>query len=154
MGEVSGASEMRRARPEGAKFFQEVVKRHDRSSSNSSNNALASLRSAVSNPSVNQLYTGASRSWASWRLPCWCQSRARLVAARNSKDLACWLRAISRACWKEVSASAWLSAFCCHRSSPLRRYSSGLYQRSPVVFTSVSASVSAVSPASGCPMMP
>src|SRR2546427_3983259 len=64
---------------------------------NSSNNALASCKSAVSNPSVNQLYTGASRSWASWRLPCCCQRRARLVAARNSKDLACWLRAISRA---------------------------------------------------------
>src|SRR5262244_1138240 len=64
---------------------------------NSSNNALASLRSAVSNPSVNHPYTGASRSWASWRLPCCCQRRARLVAVFNSKDLACWVRAISRA---------------------------------------------------------
>src|SRR5215475_14529530 len=53
------------------------------------NNALASCKSAVSNPSVNQLYTGASKSWASWRVPCCCQSRARLVAVLNSKDLAC-----------------------------------------------------------------
>src|SRR5215475_7785970 len=64
---------------------------------NSSNNALASFKSAVSNPSVNHPYTGASRSWASWRLPCCCHSRARLVAVRNSKDLACCIRAISRA---------------------------------------------------------
>src|SRR5262245_41886222 len=62
---------------------------HADSSSNSSNNAFASFRSAVSNPSVNQLHTGASRSWASWRLPCCFQSRAKEVAVRNSKDLAC-----------------------------------------------------------------
>src|SRR5262249_27598691 len=35
-------------------LFQDVVKRHDRSSANASNNALASCKSAVSNPSVNQ----------------------------------------------------------------------------------------------------
>src|SRR5262249_3829237 len=70
------------------------------------NNAFASVRSAVSNPSVNQLYTGASRSWASWRLPCCCHRRARVVAVRNSKDLACWVRAMPRACWKQFSASA------------------------------------------------
>src|SRR5215831_8750363 len=64
---------------------------------NSSNNAFASFKSAVSNPSVNQWYTGARRSWASWRLPCCCQSRARLVAARSSQDLACWLWAIRMA---------------------------------------------------------
>src|SRR5262249_6818434 len=64
---------------------------------NSSSNALASCKSAVSKPSVNQLYTGASRSWASWRLPCCCQRQARLVAVRNSKDLACWLWAIAMA---------------------------------------------------------
>src|SRR6266567_3972703 len=73
---------------------------------NSSNNALASLRSAVSNPSVNQLYTEASSSWASWRLPCCCQSRARLVAARSSSDLACWFWAIAMAWAKQDSASA------------------------------------------------
>src|SRR6266446_686210 len=73
---------------------------------NSSNNAFASCKSAVSNPSVNQWYTGARRSWASWRLPCCCQSRARLVAVRNSKDLACRLRAMLMACWKQFSASA------------------------------------------------
>src|SRR5262245_23971563 len=62
---------------------------------NSANNAFASFKSAVSNPSVNQLYTGASRSWASWRFPCCCQRRARLVAARSSRDLACWCWAIA-----------------------------------------------------------
>src|SRR5215471_11858952 len=72
---------------------------------NSSNNAFASCKSAVSNPSVNQLYTGASRSWASWRLPCCCQSRARLVVARSSSDLACWFWAIIIAWVKQVSAS-------------------------------------------------
>src|SRR5215510_6727065 len=65
---------------------------------NSSNNALASCKSAVSNPSVNQLYTGASRSWASWRLPCCCQSRLTLIVARSSHDLACWLWAMLMAC--------------------------------------------------------
>src|SRR5262249_20140994 len=82
---------------EGDHPVEDIIEVHYRPSSNSSNNALASLRSAVSNPSVNQLYTGASRSWASWHFPCCCQSRARLVAARNSKDLTCWLRAMSRA---------------------------------------------------------
>src|SRR5215471_10952023 len=72
---------------------------------NASNNVLASLRSAVSKPSVNQWYTGARRSWASWRLPWPCQRRARLVAVLNSKDLACWLRAKSRAWWRQLSAS-------------------------------------------------
>ena len=48
----------------------------------SSNNAFASFKSTVLKPSVNQLYTGASRAWASWRLPCCCHSRARLVATR------------------------------------------------------------------------
>jgi hypothetical protein len=57
--------------------------------SNSSSNALASWRSAVSKPSVNQLYTGASTSWASARLPCCCHRRLRLIAARSSHDLAC-----------------------------------------------------------------
>src|SRR5439155_11776588 len=65
---------------------------------NSSNNAFASFKSAVSNPSVNQWYTGARRSWASWRFPCCCQRRARLVAVRSSQDFACWLWAIRMAC--------------------------------------------------------
>src|SRR5262249_3043281 len=37
---------------------------------NASNNALASLRSAVSNPSVNQLYTSANTCRAAARLSC------------------------------------------------------------------------------------
>src|SRR2546427_9015159 len=65
---------------------------------NSSNNAFASFKSAVSNPSVNQWYTGARRSWASWRFPCCCQSFARLIAARSSQDFACWFWAIAMAC--------------------------------------------------------
>src|SRR4029450_4542260 len=74
-------------------LFQDVVKRHV-AHPNASNNALASCKSAVSKPSVNQWYTGSRRSWASWRLPCCCHSRARLVAARSSQDFACWLWAI------------------------------------------------------------
>src|SRR5215510_15744894 len=74
---------------EGEDLFENFIKRHTRFSLNSCNNAFASLRSAVSNPSVNHPYTGASKSYASWRLPCWCQSRAKLVALRNSQDLAC-----------------------------------------------------------------
>src|SRR5215471_13823781 len=96
---------------QGDDLFNNVVKGHD-DSSNASKSALASCKSAVSNPSVNQWYTGASRSWASWRLPCCCHSRARLVAILNSKDLACWLRARSRAWRKQDSASARLSACC------------------------------------------
>src|SRR5262249_55551235 len=67
---------------------EDVIEGHEHSS-NASKSAFASFKSAVSKPSVNQLYTGASRSWASWRLPCWCQRRARLVAILNSKDFAC-----------------------------------------------------------------
>src|SRR5262245_57673095 len=82
-----------------------LVEVHHRPSDSSFRRALASFRSAVSKPSVNQLYTGASRSWASWHLPCCCQNRARLVAILNSKDLACWFWAIAMACWKQASAS-------------------------------------------------
>src|SRR5215475_7455732 len=66
-----------------------LVEIHHRLSESTSSRAFASIKSAVSNPSVNQLYTGVSKSWASWRFPCCCHKRARLVAARNSKDLAC-----------------------------------------------------------------
>src|SRR5215471_20790518 len=74
---------------QGNHLVENVIEIHYCPSSSVCNNAFASMRSAVSKPSVNQPYTGASRSWASWRLPCWCQSRARLVAARSSKDFAC-----------------------------------------------------------------
>jgi hypothetical protein len=70
----------------------------------SSNTRFASCKSAVSNPSVNQLYTGASSSWAAWRLSCCCQRRARLVAARSLRALACWQRAMERVCL----SSQWL----------------------------------------------
>src|SRR5215831_12090652 len=83
-----------------------LVEIHHRLSESTSSSAFASIRSAVSNPSVNHPYTGASRSWASWRLPWCCHNRARLVAVRSSSDLACWLWAMVMACWKQVSASA------------------------------------------------
>jgi hypothetical protein len=54
----------------------------------SSSKPLASWRSAVSKPSVNQPQTGASSSRAPCRLPYCCHSRLRLVAARSSQDLA------------------------------------------------------------------
>jgi hypothetical protein len=54
---------------------------HDASSSS---NALASFRSSVSNPSVNQPKIGARRSRASSRLSWPCHSRAVLIAARNN----------------------------------------------------------------------
>jgi hypothetical protein len=66
-----------RCRANGSAFY----------SLNSVSSALADLRSGVSKPSVNQSYTEARRSWASWRLSC-CQSRARLVAARSSNVFA------------------------------------------------------------------
>src|SRR5215471_11608113 len=50
--------------------------------------ALAPLRSSVSKPSPNHLYTGVSRSRAFFRLRWARQSRAMLIAARNSKDFA------------------------------------------------------------------
>src|SRR5262249_24374437 len=131
-----------------------LVEIHHRLSESTSRSAFASCKSAVSNPSVNQLYTGASRSWASWRLPCCCQSRARLVEARSSSDLACWFWAIAIAWWKWASASVELPEDCCNRIAPLRRWSSASYQRSPVESVSVSASVSTVSPSSGSPRMP
>ena len=55
---------------------------------NAVSNTLASFKSVVSNPSVNQWYTGARRSWASACLPCCCQRRLRLMAARSSSDFA------------------------------------------------------------------
>src|SRR5215470_8232746 len=82
-----------------------LVEIHHRLSESTSSSAFASIRSAVSNPSVDHPYTGASRSWASWGLPCCCHRRAKLVVVRSSSDLACWLRAMSRARWKQVSAS-------------------------------------------------
>jgi hypothetical protein len=52
-----------------------------RYAANSSNSALASFRSRVSKPSVNQPYTGASRSRACCDLPCSRRRRARLWKA-------------------------------------------------------------------------
>ena len=62
-----------------------------------SSNTLASCRAAVSKPSVNQPYTGARSCRASTCLPCCCHRRARLMAARSSRDFASWWRAIARA---------------------------------------------------------
>jgi hypothetical protein len=51
---------------------------------NSLSNSFACFKSNVSNPSVNQASTGASRSWACCLLPWSRHSRAMLVAARSS----------------------------------------------------------------------
>src|SRR5439155_1503532 len=81
----------------------------------SARSAAASRRSCVSCPSVNQPYTGASRSRAASRLPWSRSSRAQLIAARSSYDLALCRRASSSATRNAVSAPA---------SSPRRRRSS------------------------------
>src|SRR5262249_15275963 len=81
-------------------LVDDVIQAHSRLLSSSWSSAFASIRSAVSKPSVNQLYAGARRSYAFLRLPCCCHNRAKLVTVRNSRDLACWLRAISRA-WRK-----------------------------------------------------
>ena len=52
-----------------------------------SSSALASLRTGVSRPSVNQLETGASRSWASVRLPWSRQRRAKVGWRRAARKL-------------------------------------------------------------------
>ena len=57
------------------------------------NASRARLRSAVSAPSSNQRQIGSSSARASSGLPCIRQSSARLVVARNSRDLAPWPRA-------------------------------------------------------------
>src|SRR5262249_38994832 len=59
-----------------------------------SSTALASFRTGVLGPSVNQLEIGASRSRASSRLPWPSHRRVRLVAARTSDILALCLAAI------------------------------------------------------------
>jgi len=87
---------------------------------NASSSALASCRSAVSKPSVNQLYMGASSSCAAARLPCCCHRRPRLMVARRSKDLACWRRAMSRACRKQASAFSCGVPVCCRSKTPRR----------------------------------
>ena len=62
-------------------LFRAKADRHD---VNSARSVFASIKSAVSKPSVNQSKIGASRSWAAVRRPCAHQSRARLVGAANA----------------------------------------------------------------------
>ncbi len=52
----------------------------------SSNSPLASLRSSVSKPSVNQSQTGARRSWASLVLSFFCQKRTSEPALAEAAD--------------------------------------------------------------------
>jgi hypothetical protein len=66
-----------------------ICDRH-RNQANASKSTLASRRSAVSKPSLNQPWIAASNSWAAARLPWRCQRRLRLTAARSSSDFACW----------------------------------------------------------------
>ena len=70
----------------------------------SSSSALASCKSAVSKPSVNQPQTDASSSRAAVRLPWRCHSRLRLIATHSSSALACWRRVTARA-WHTVEKS-------------------------------------------------
>ena len=77
--------------------------RHSQASSPSS--AFASFRSAVWKPSVNQPYTGASKSWAFRRSPRSAQSRARSQAARSSKMRDDWRRAAASAAARAASAT-------------------------------------------------
>jgi len=70
--------------------------------------ALASRRSGVARPSVNQLEMGASNWYASACSPCCSHSRARPIAARSSQDLACWQRAMTEVfCWSTRSTRLW-----------------------------------------------
>src|SRR6516165_11658488 len=80
-----------------------------------------------------------ARSWfASARRPRSAQNRARLVAARNSQDFACCLRASSNARQIEASPSARL--FCARSTKPRLRWSSGFHWPSPVLATLCRAS--------------
>src|SRR5206468_2485072 len=63
----------------------------------------ASTRSGVSNPSVNQPYIGMTNSNASLRRPLSRARRARHMAERNSKDLACCSLATMMALRKQRS---------------------------------------------------
>ncbi len=79
-------------------------------SSSSSNNAFASCKSFVSNPSVNQPEICASICHACFLLPSCCHSRHKLITARSSKDFAlCW-RVISMAFQKHSSVSLTLDS--------------------------------------------
>src|SRR5262249_47269439 len=73
----------------GRRPVSSITEFHACPSFNTSSSALASRKSAVSNPSVNQEYTGASSARAASCFPCCCHRRARLMAARSSRDLAC-----------------------------------------------------------------
>ena len=69
--------------PQIEKFEQAFALRHMVFLPNFSSTVRASLRSGESNPSVNQLKIGSSRSRASACLPSSYHRQARLVAARN-----------------------------------------------------------------------
>jgi hypothetical protein len=115
-----------------------------------SSRALASLRTGVSKPSVNQPYMGSSRPRASSRLPCRAKSRARLVAAGSSHDFASCPRAIETALRNEACARLPWDSCEARRSSPCSRLSSASQTRASVSSTSASAARTAESP-SPCP---
>jgi len=131
-------------------------------STHASSSVVASWRSAVSQPAVHQPSSGASRAWASARVPCCCHSRARLMAARRSRAVASWRRATSRAWCTQASASSGgplpgaggLGSACLRSSAPRRRCRAAAASRSPVCSTRTSASASAARPASGWPRRP
>jgi hypothetical protein len=91
---------------------------------NMASNILARWRSSVSRPSRNQSYRPASNSRAVTHSPRSRQSRARLMAARSSQDLACCCRAIASACSKCVSALLMSGSGASHAISPAIRCTS------------------------------
>src|SRR5262249_6167721 len=110
--------------------LEELIQRPQRYTFNSSSSTFASLRSSVSNPSVNHPYTGASSSRASSTLHWSRQRRARLMAARSSQDFACCWRATASARSKYVSAFAASGSGDMSVTSPAMRLASASNGRS------------------------
>src|SRR6266851_9409506 len=81
------------------------------------------------------------------------------MAARSSRDLACWSRATARAWRKHTSAtSAALDVVaslpaCCSSSSPWRRCTSACHERSPLFSTVARASSTRRSPSATSPAL-
>ena len=112
-----------------------------------STSAFAALRSAVSKPSVNRSWIGASSSSASFVRPRSCHNWQRLVAARNSQDRALWRRAQSKACKnRSCAVSSQLCAPSNRTSSPLMRNNSAVHQCASVSSDRARASSIATKP--------
>jgi hypothetical protein len=111
-----------------------------RQAANLSSNALASFRSRVSSPSVNQPWMGASRSRACCRLPRSRHSRAMLTAARSSQDFSCCARATASARSKYAYAFVASGFGDSNTISPAIRWTSASHHLCLVVSIAVVAS--------------